>query len=190
MMSPATGSAPPSLHPLLAARRSSRAFDPQVEVTALELAALIEAARWAPSSRNTQPWRFVVGRREDDVYKRVLARLFPHNQRWAANAPLLLVGAHLTRSADGRELPHAAYDLGQAVAHLTVQAIALGLHVHQIAGFDADGVHSDLGLPDDVRVMVTVAVGRLTDPAGLPEDLRQREVAPRTRRPAATLLLP
>lgn len=151
---------------------------------------LLEAARWAPSSFNTQPWRFLIGRRDTEVYKRIFAHVAAHNQRWAGRAPLLLVGAHLTRSPQGRELSNAAYDLGQAVAHLSVQATALGLSVHQMSGFDAGALLSDLGLPDDIRLKVVVAVGRLGDADSLPDDLRTRESAPRERHPIATLLLP
>lgn len=178
-----------TLHPLLANRRSPRAFDPTAEVTSQELAALLEAARWAPSSFNSQPWRFVVGRRDDDTHKRIFATLVPHNQRWAGRAAVLLVGAHLTRTEQGHELGFAAYDLGQAVAHLTMQAAALGLHVHQMAGFDAAALHQELSLPEQVRAKVVVSVGRRDDPDRLPEDLREREHAPRERMRVADLLL-
>lgn len=177
------------LHPLLAARRSPLAFDPGAEVTSQELAALLEAARWAPSSHNTQPWRFVVGRRDDDTHRRVLARLPAEEQRWAGLAPLLLVGAHLTRTEAGADLPHGAYDLGQAVAQLTVQATALGLYVHQITDLDPGALHADLGLPAHTRAKVVIAVGRLGRADRLPADLRAREEAPRARRHVATLLL-
>ncbi len=177
-----------TLHPLLAERRSSRAFDPYAEVTSQELAVLLEAARWAPSSRNSQPWRFAVGRRGDETHKRIFASLSAGNQRWAGRAPLLLVAAHVTREGD-EPLPHAPYDLGQAVAHLVTQATALGLAVHQIGGFDAATLHGELTLPGEVRPVAVLAVGRPGDPATLPEDLRERDEAPRERRPVAALLL-
>jgi nitroreductase len=177
-----------SLHPLLADRSSTRAFDPEADVTSEELATLLEAARWAPSSRNSQPWRFAVGRRDDETHKRIFAVLNPPNQRWAARAPVLLVGAHITRSGD-TALPHAAYDLGQAVAHLSVQAAALGLQVRQMAGFDEDALHRELGLDHEVRVVVVLAVGRAADPESLPDDLRERELSARERMPVGSLLL-
>jgi nitroreductase len=188
---PATPAEPAGLplHPLLAARRSTHAFDPSTEVTSQELATLLEAARWAPSNRNSQPWRFVVGRRDDETHKKVFTTLAEADQRWAGHAPLLLVGAFLTRSENGGELRHAAYDLGQAVAHLTFQATALGLHVHQLAGFDVPALHTELGLPDGIWPKVVVVVGRLGDPAALPADLRDREAAPRVRHHLGTLLL-
>jgi nitroreductase len=186
---PADGTRP-ALYPLLARRRSPRAFDPDTDVTDQELALLLEAARWAPSNHNSQPWRFLAARRNTDVHKQILPHIAAHNQRWAGNAPLLLVGAHLTRSDDDRDLRYAAYDLGGAMAHLTIQATASGLYVHQMAGFDAAALHADLALPDDVFPKVVVAVGQVSDPAGLPDDLRAWEHRPRVRHPVSALLLP
>ncbi|MGI5212908.1 nitroreductase family protein [Plantactinospora sp. CA-290183] len=177
------------LSPLLATRWSPHAFDPIADLTDAEVASLLEAARWAPSADNTQPWRFLLGRRHGEAYKRILTNLTPANQRWAGRASALLLGAHATTGPAGGPLPHAAYDLGQAVAHLTVQATALRLHVRQIAGFDAAGLRADLELPPEVRPHVVVALGRLGDPLSLPEDLRLRELGLRRRRPVADLLL-
>ncbi|MEO3742295.1 nitroreductase family protein [Plantactinospora sp. B5E13] len=177
------------LSPLLAVRWSPHAFDPVADLTDAEVASLLEAARWAPSADNTQPWRFLVGRRDDEAYKRILTNLSAENQRWAGRAAALLLGAHTTVDPTGEPLTHAAYDLGQAVAHLTVQATALRLHVRQMAGFDTAGLRADLDLPPTVRPHVVVAVGRLGDPYSLPEDLRVREVGLRQRRPVADLLL-
>ncbi|BCL14470.1 nitroreductase family protein [Micromonospora sagamiensis] len=183
------------LSPLLAARWSPHAFDPSVELTDGEVTSLLEAARWAPSAGNRQPWRFLLGRRADEAYKRIFVHLAAENQRWAGHASALLLGAYLVPAVAhapgraGHDPEQAAYDLGQAVAHLTVQAGTLGLHVHQMTGFDRDGIALDLGLSDDVHPHVVVAVGRLGDPLSLPEDLRRRETELRRRRPATDLLL-
>lgn len=177
-----------SLHPLLADRRSSRAFDAAAEVTSQELASLLEAARWAPSNRNSQPWRFAIGRRDDEIHKRIFATLTEDNQRWALQAPVLLVGAYVTGATD-RPLPHAEYDLGQAVAHLTVQAAFLGLRVRQMGGFDRRALHTELALSADVRPHVVVAVGRPGDLDSLPADIRDKELAARTREPIGAILL-
>lgn len=177
------------LSPLLATRWSPHAFDPAADLTDAEVASLLEAARWAPSDGNTQPWRFLVGRRDDEAYKRIMANLAPANQRWAGRASALLLGGHTTTGPTGGPLPHAAYDLGQAVAHLTVQATVLRLYVRQISGFDAAGLRTDLELCPGVRPHVVVAVGRLGDPHSLPDDLRAREVGLRQRRPLAELML-
>ena len=173
------------LHPLLATRWSPLAFDPVAVLSDEDVRSLLEAARWAPSFANSQPWRFAVGRRDDETYKRILENLSAECQQWAGNVSALVAAAHLDRPA----LPHAAYDLGQAVAHLTVQATALRLHVHQIADFDAEGLRADLELADDLRPSVVVAVGRVGDPAMLPPDLRVWETALRTRLPVAELLV-
>lgn len=150
---------------------------------------MLEAARWAPSSGNTQPWRFVIAERDTALHKRIFAHVAPHNQRWAGRASVLLVGAHLTVSPRGENLPYALYDLGQAIAHLSVQATALGLAVHQVAGFDKAGLHLALGLPADVAARVVVAIGRPGEEGDLPDDLRERERAPRNRHPLTALVL-
>jgi nitroreductase len=172
----------PELHPLLAGRWSPRGFDDRYELRDAELASLLEAARWAPSGQNAQPWRFVVGHRDDPTHKRIFAALTDADQAWAGRASAL-VAAGFTAGAD-------PYDLGQAVAHLGVQAVALGLHTRQVLEFDAAGLHRDLELPADVTVHAVVAAGRLGDPDTLPPDLRRREFRLRTRRRVSELLLP
>ena len=175
----------PELHPLLAGRWSPCGFDSRHEVGSAELASLLEAARWAPSESNGQPWRFVLGRRDDEPYKRIFECLGADEQRWAWRASALIVAGYVTPPSG----PAAAFDLGQAVAHLGVQAIALHLHTHRMAGFDAGRLHRELELPDDVAVHTVLAVGRLGDPATLPSDLRRREFRLRERRPVAELVL-
>ncbi|MGY0004986.1 nitroreductase family protein [Micromonospora sp. I033] len=174
----------PDLTPLLAFRWSPRAFDPAAELTEDEATSLLEAARWAPSAGNTQPWRFALGHRQDETWKRIFVSLPADDQRWTRHAAALVVGAHT-----GGDPERAAYDLGQAVAHLTVQATALGLHVRQLTRFDRAGLATELDLAVGIRPLVVVAVGRLGDPFALPEDLRDRETALRRRRPLADLLL-
>ncbi|TCB98895.1 nitroreductase [Micromonospora zingiberis] len=172
------------LTPLLAFRWSPRAFDPQAEVTPAEIATLLEAARWAPSIGNGQPWRFAVGHRDHDTFKRILVNLPPAEQRWAGRASLLVLVAH-PRAGH----PMAAYDLGQAVAHLTVQATALGLHVRQVTDLDRAGLAADLDLAADLRPYVVVAIGQLGDPLSLPADLVTRETTLRHRRPLSEIVL-
>ncbi|TDB74201.1 nitroreductase family protein [Micromonospora sp. KC723] len=170
--------------PLLAFRWSPRAFDPDAELTGGEAASLLEAARWAPSAGNAQPWRFALGHRHDETWKRILVSLPAHDQQWARDAAVLVLGAHA-----GGDPERAAYDLGQAIAHLVVQATALGLHAHQLTDFDRAALRADLDLPAEVRPLTVTAVGRLGDPFRLPERLRWHETALRRRRPAHTLLL-
>ncbi|MGS2612971.1 nitroreductase family protein [Micromonospora sp. LZ34] len=180
------------LTPLLAIRWSPRSFDPAAELTPAEASSLLEAARWAPSVGNREPWRFVLGHRDDETFKRILVNLPARDQRWAGRASALLLAAHLaepTGHAAYEATGHAAYDLGQAVAHLTVQATALGLHVRQVLDLDRAGLAADLDLPPDVRPYAAAAVGQLGDPLSLPADLLPEETALRRRRPLADLLL-
>lgn len=177
-----------ALHPLLDERRSPRSFDPDHHLDDDSLHSLLEAARWAPSSMNRQPWRLVVARRGTAAHRTVMATLNDGNRRWAGDASALVV-AIAERSRDGQPIPTADYDLGLAIAQLTVQAHAMGLHVHQMGGFDAQAARDVVGLPDDLAPVVVVAVGRRDDPERLPDDLRERETAPRVRRPLAETVL-
>ena len=172
-----------SLHPLLAHRRSLRALGGD-RVPDAVLTRLIEAARWAPSSRNEQPWRFVVVRREDSSAHAAAADVLTHRNRlWAPQAPLLMLGLARLTLGDGKPNLHAHNDLGQAVAHLTVQAMAEGLAVHQMGGFDRVGAREVFGVPENCEPMVMLAVGYPGEAADLPEELRAQETAPRARRP-------
>jgi nitroreductase len=171
------------LHPLLAGRRSPWSFDPRAEVTDRQLAAVLEAARWAPSSGNTQPWRFLVGRRGDDTFATIFGVLRPRNRTWAGRAGVLMLGVY--DLGGDRPLRHARYDLGQAVAHLSVQAAHEGLVVHQMAGFDPEAARTAFGIPAGYEPFVAVALGHRGDTDGLPDDLVARQERPRRRRPLA-----
>jgi nitroreductase len=179
----------PALHDLLAGRRSPRGFSTDRPVEAETLEVLLEAARWAPSANNTQPWRFGVARRGEPVFDALAAALAPGNQVWARNAGALLLLAAQTVGADGRDRRWAAYDAGQAAAHLTVQAQAEGLVVHQMGGFDPDAAAAVFGLGNDVRPLVVLAVGWHDPEAQLPEPFASRERAPRVRLPLEELVL-
>lgn len=186
MEKPAVTSLP--LHDLLCRRWSPRAFADR-PVSADVLRTLIEAARWAPSSMNEQPWRFLVAPREDrEEFQRMLACLVPGNQRWARHAPLLLLTvAQSTFSKNGKPNRHAWHDVGLAVANLTVQATALGLSVHQMGGIDRGAIRETYGIPDGYEPVTAVAVGYVGDPEMLSEELAERERAPRSRKPQAEI---
>ncbi|MGY1637587.1 nitroreductase family protein [Geodermatophilus sp. SYSU D00742] len=184
----ATTDAP--LHPLLAERWSPRALDPRHDLTAGQLTALLEAARWAPSASNTQPWRFAVALRGSTEFAAVLDALAPGNRAWAHAASALVVAAAETTGPDGAARPWAAYDTGQAVAHLSVQAQHEGLAVHQLGGFDRDRVATLLAAPAGVTPLVVLAVGRRDHALQLPEPFASREAAARDRLPLGQLLLP
>ena len=171
------------IHDLLRRRWSPRAFSPR-PVWGETLALLFEAARWAPSSSNEQPWRFVVATQDvPDDFQRVLGCLVPANQVWAGSAPVLGITAVAQRFArSGKDNPHARHDLGQAMMALSVEAMARDLYVHQMAGIDPAKARSELAIPDGFEPVTGFAIGRLGDPATLAGPLRDRELAPRERR--------
>jgi nitroreductase len=188
-MTDRTASTSVPIHPLLAGRWSPRAFDASHQLGDDELTALLEAARWAPSSANTQPWRFAVCRRGTPEHAAVVECLTGNNREWAPAASALLVVAATTLGGDGRPRRWADHDTGQAVAHLTVQAASLGLVVHQMGGYEADRLAAMLSADVDVHPVTVVAVGRHDPSAPLPERLAEREVAPRARKPLEELRL-
>ncbi|HET7723223.1 MAG TPA: nitroreductase family protein [Propionibacteriaceae bacterium] len=167
---------------VLAERFSTRVFDPRVTIDEAALASALEAARWAPSANNTQPWRFIVTRRGTEAFDAIYRSLRDFNKSWAGDASALVVAAATTTSEDGRPMPYAQYDTGQAVAHFTVQAHAAGLATHQMGGFDRDAVRAAFDLPDDIAPLTVIAVGALGSLEETSEEVRAREAAPRTRR--------
>jgi len=178
--------APRDLHPLLADRRSPRAFDPSATLDADRLDLLLDAARWAPSASNTQPWRFLAGRRGDRAFDALLAALRPANREWAHDAAALVLIAAETVDPDGAPRPWAAYDAGQAAAHLTAQASALGLSVRQMGGFVADDLPA---LPERVAPLTVVAVGVALPADRIPDGHPATRLPARGRRPLGELLL-
>lgn len=176
------------IHPLLAARHSTRAFDAEAELGDAQATALLEAARWAPSAGNTQPWRFLLAKRDTGEFKRVLDCLNPGNRDWASHASALLVAVRTDADAKG-PLSHAMYDLGQAMAHLTFQAAAEGLTVRQMGGFDAVALAAEFALAEPLVPTTVVAIGAPGDPAALPESVSGPDRAPRARLAIEDLLL-
>jgi nitroreductase len=170
------------LHPLIASRWSPRALDPDGAVSDAQLRALLEAARWAPSHGNTQPARYLIGRRGDETFLRLFELLNRGNQSWAGAAAVLLLACAQTVNEKG-EIPLAEYGVGLASENLVLQAVALGLVAHQMAGFDAVGARLAFALPDEVRPLAVIAVGVLGPAELLPEDRRAKELAPRRRLP-------
>ena len=164
-------------------RWSPRAFsDKPVEQE--KLLRVLEAARWAASSFNEQPWRFIVAQKEqEEAYAKLLSCLREKNQDWAKTAPVLMMSlAKRTFTKGGGTNRHAWHDLGMAVENLVLQATDLGLHVHQMAGILPDRVRELYGVPDDFDVVAGLALGYAGDPAVLPDDLREKERAPRSRK--------
>jgi nitroreductase len=177
-----------ALHPLLGRRFSPRAFDPDATLTPDQLGRLLEAARWAPSASNTQPTRYHVGRRGDPTFAHLLAALMPPNRSWAgdASALVLLAAETVDPAATGGTRRWAEYDAGQAAAHLTVQAGALGLAVRQMGGFAPNALPA---LPAGVTPLAVLAVGVPLPVEAIPDGHPAHRLPARTRRPLDELLL-
>lgn len=165
-------------------RWSPRAFDDR-EVPEELLRKVFEAARWAASSFNEQPWRFLVGRKGDSTYRKIFESLGEFNQKWAKTAPVLMLNAAHTRfSHNGSPNRVALYDLGAAASYMTLEAAALGLATHQMAGFDAEKAKKLFGIPEDYVMGAAIALGYQGDPQKLEDEgMRKQETSPRTRKP-------
>jgi nitroreductase len=169
------------IHPILAARWSPRAYDASAQLTLADLTASFEAARWAPSANNAQPWRYIVGFRGDKTFATIVKSLAGWNSAWAPNASALVAAIAETTGPDGGTNPYALFDLGQSVAHFTMQAHSDGYFVHQMAGTDAEALGKAFHLPSGFTVFHVFSVGALADPDTLPAELAERERAPRVR---------
>jgi nitroreductase len=177
------------IHPLIASRRSTRAFA-STSVLPETLALLMEAARWAPSCMNQQPWSFIVATKANKAdFDRLLGCLLEFNVQWAQHAPVLLLSvAKLTFESTGDPNRHAFHDVGQAIANLTFQATVSGLLVHQMAGFNVEKARDEFSIPRDYEPVAAAAVGYPGNPASLPEKLRNKDLSPRTRKPLTTFV--
>lgn len=172
------------INELIARRWSPRAFDPERRVDRTTLGTLFEAARWAPSAGNMQPWRFIVGVNFDRTHKAVLETLADGNQRWCMNAPVLFIAVSALNFPDeDKPNGHALHDLGLALENIFLQAVDLGLYCHLMAGFDPEKVRQSFGVPEGYQPMTAGAVGYPGNINDLSESLRQRELQPRKRRP-------
>ena len=171
------------IHDVLRQRWSPRAFDDR-SIEPEKLRSLFEAARWAPSSNNQQPWRFLVATKENKAgYDRLFNCLMEGNQTWAHRAPVLLLSVAELQFEDGSQNRHALHDTGMAAENLVIQATVLGLAAHQMAGFRIDQARADCQIPDGYEPVAMIAIGYPGDPALLSDRLRVREVQPRSRKP-------
>ena len=145
---------------------------------------LFEAARWPPSGGNQKPWAFIVVLQENrEAFARLAELLNERNRMWASRAPLLVLAIMRREYAPGRDNPFAAYDLGQAVAHLSIQAESMGLRVHQMGGFDAAKARESFNIPEGNDPLTVFAIGYHGNVDALPAPLREREHEERTRKP-------
>jgi nitroreductase len=167
---------------LILERWSPRAFLDR-PVASEDLKKIFTAASWAASSYNEQPWRFIVGKKGDAAYEKIFNSLMPPNQQWASSAPLLIAAfAKKTFSQNGSPNLVAAHDVGAASATMCLQAIALGIHTHGMAGYHRDLLRAAFAVPDDFEPTAVWAMGYFGDPEQLPEGYRKAELAPRTRK--------
>jgi nitroreductase len=176
--------------PAVLNRWSPRSFADR-EVSPEDLKKVFEAARWAASSYNEQPWRYLVGMRGSETYKKIFSTLIGFNQGWAATAPVLILGVASTKfTHNGAPNGYGLYDLGAASSYLTLQASELGLKTHQMAGFDQEAARKAFGIPEDYVLGSVIALGYLGEPAALGhEQMISMEVAPRERKPLSELVL-
>ena len=182
MEKPAVSAYP--IHELLRRRWSPLAFSGRM-VEPEKLQSLFEAARWAPSCFNEQPWNFVVCTSDSpEDHERLVSCLSEGNQPWARTAPVLMLSvARRTFARNGNPNRHALHDVGLAVENLILQAMALDLFAHQMGGFDAAKARTLFGIPDDHEPVAAIALGYPGDPEQLPPPLRERQMAPRQRKP-------
>jgi nitroreductase len=178
------------VHELIAHRWSPCGFSNRV-VSREELLCLLEAARWAPSSYNEQPWRFIVAVREDaDQFERVLSCMVEANQTWAKTAAvLMLTVAGEVFAKNAKPNRHAFHDVGQAAANMAIEAASRGMQLHQMAGILPDKAREVFDIPPHWDAVTGIAIGYpVDDPATLPQDLRDRDTAPRSRKPLEELV--
>lgn len=172
------------IHELMQNRWSPRAFDSLKPVSETNLLAMLEAARWAPSCMNEQPWRFLVCDKfkDESAWQTLLACLAEKNQQWAGHAPVLLLTVTMDQfSQNDKTNRWAAYDAGAAAVSLCLQATALGLVTHQMGGFDAESCREQFGLPQHCTPMSVIAIGYQAEADALSDEFKQRELAERTR---------
>jgi nitroreductase len=166
--------------PQFVQRWSPRAFEP-VAIEEETLLGFIEAARWAPSAFNAQPWRFLYARRDDAHWELFLSLISEFNRGWAQHASALVIilsKTTLLRASSGEEVPFPShsFDAGAAWAYLALQATNAGWHVHGMAGIDREGIQRELRVPAPFKVELAVAIGKLGDKASLSEQLQAREL--------------
>jgi nitroreductase len=178
------------LLPAVLSRWSPRSFAVR-DVSPTDLKKVFEAARWAASSYNEQPWRFLVGTRNSLTYNKIFSTLIGFNKGWAAAAPVLILGVASTKfTHNGTDNRYALYDLGAASSYLTLQAAALGFSSHQMAGYDQDAARQTLEIPEGYALGSVIALGYQGEPSALAhQELVALETAPRTRKPLTEFVL-
>lgn len=173
---------------ILAGRWSPRGYDANYVIETDELHSIIEAASWAPSAGNTQPWAFIAARRGTAEFDAIIASLAGFNSAWTPAASALIVFCSVPERA-GKMTRWVEYDLGQAAAHASLQAEHLGLNAHQMGGFDPEAIRAAFNLPAGVTAVSVMAVGLHDSSDAVAQDIRQRDAGKRDRLPLKQLLL-
>jgi nitroreductase len=188
MQKPAAADHP--VHDFIVQRWSPRAFSDK-PVSPEVLRSLFEAARWAASSYNDQPWAYIVATKDDEQnYSKLLSVLVDVNAAWAKQAPVLAISvARKHFKHNGAPNRVALHDVGAANAQLTMEATSRGLLVHQMAGFDQAKAREVFGIPEGWDPVSAIAIGYPGDPETLPENFRTPELAPRTRKPLSEFVM-
>ncbi|MDP2241423.1 MAG: nitroreductase family protein [Burkholderiales bacterium] len=174
------------IHDLLASRWSPRAFEAGKTVSRAQLAALLEAGRWAPSCNGDEPWRYLVWDKSRDAqgWQQAFDCLSENNQKWVKNVPLLMLScAGSMFGHNGKPNRWTQHDTGMASLSITLQAAALGLAAHQMGGFDAGKARAAFGIPAEYTPMAMIAVGYQAEPDVLDEETKAKEMRPRARKP-------
>jgi nitroreductase len=178
------------VHDVIANRWSGRAYDATKSVSKEQVISLLEAARWAPSCFGDEPWRYVVSNKGDNLpaWQAAFDCLVPGNQGWAVNAPvLLLICADTLFRHNDKPNKWAAYDTGAATENLCLQATALGLMAHQMGGFDAEKARQTVKVPERYQILAMVTVGYQAAVDNLADDVKERELSARSRKPLGEL---
>ena len=174
---------------IIATRRSPRSFDESAVISDQDLLGILEAARWAPSAFNGQPWRFFVGKRGDELFSQIMASLVPFNQSWAQRSSALLLVAAKTVKSDGTIHADYQFDCGLAVGQLVIETHHRGLIAHQMTGFDKAIAQEKLSLAAELVPVVVIAIGKQDAPEKLSGPLLEREQAKRERLSLAEIVV-
>jgi len=171
---------------LIKNRWSPRAFS-SAPIEEEKIMSLLEAARWAPSCYNEQPWNFILFKRENrEEFNKILDVLSPRNKLWAKGAPLILLSvAKTTFERNGKTNRHALHDVGAAVTNLTMQATSMGLYIHQMAGFNSEKAQQLFKIPDGYEPVSAMAIGYYGNIEDLPDEFKKSETATRRRKPVS-----
>jgi nitroreductase len=176
---------------LIKKRWSPRSFSNEIIPEEI-LLSLFEAASWSASSRNEQPWRFIYGKKgEGQNYDKIFNSLVNWNQKWANTSPILGIGLIKTHFENKEYLnTHAQYDLGQAMAYLSIQAISSNIYIHQMGGFDKDKAIESFNISHEFEPVIAFAMGYLGKISDLPDEFRELEQKQRLRFDLKKILFP